>query len=61
MYDCLWNVIDFCECENKCSKYLSTNSDEGFELMQLWGYKVCKALEPLRKEFAKENGFKGEE
>ena len=61
MWNCLWFAIEVCECENKCDKYVSINSDEGFNLIQLWGDKIDEVLGPLRKEFAKQNGFKGEE
>ena len=59
MNDCLWCSLEVCECNGKCSKYLSMNTEDGEILMMQWLNKVDEVLEPLRKEFAKENGFKG--
>lgn len=57
MNDCLWCALDVCECDGKCSKYLSMNEEDGEILMTQWLSKVDEVLEPLRKEFAKENDF----
>jgi hypothetical protein len=61
MTDCLWFAIGVCNGGCKCEKYLSMNSDRGQEVGEKWEIRVDEVLTPIAKEFAKENGFKGDE
>lgn len=58
MNDCIWYAIQVCGDCCKCEKYLSVNTDEGYEIEEKWTLKVEEVLAAIALEFAKENGFK---
>ena len=61
MNDCFWCMICVCDGEEcgKCGKYVSTNDEEGEELCRVYGNAIDEAIEPIRKEIAKQHGFFG--